>query len=369
MDRLIRKAVFPLVVAAPLLLTGPEAALGRGQGGQAPFPAPAIPRGPDQPSVEITGRIIAPSSAQPPANAGVRIQTAAGTDVEFTFTDAFGNFAFRGIVLDPREPHFIVVDAPGFEAYRQPLDYQVDPRRGGFLTVLLNPDPERVVPSGDGAAAVDLSQLLAEVPEEARREYDRALRDAEIGRHEDAAERLERVVAMAPEFFDGFDALGAAYLSMGRYDVAESALERALELNPAAARPLLNLGTLFYQVGETRVGEERFPEAAEAFTTAIGFLEEAIRREPLAPLAYHHLGAALYRMGGYEPAEAALREALRLNPGFDDARLILINVYTRQARYDDALDELGVYVSGNPGSERLPALERLRSQIEAARGQ
>jgi Tfp pilus assembly protein PilF len=363
MRRPIRKTLGRGAVAVPVVVM--TIAVGTAALGQV---APA-PRAPDRGSIEITGRIIAPSSAQPPANAGVRIQTAPGTDVEFTFTDAFGNFKFLGIVLDPREPHFIVVDAPGFETYRQPLDYQVDPRRGGFLTVLLEPSPDPAARSADGSGAVDLSQILAEVPEAARQQYEQALRDVGDGRDEQAAERLERVVEMAPEFFDAFDALGAAYVSLGRYDAAEEALNRALELNPGAGRPLLNLGTLFYQAGETHVREEEFPEASEAFIRAIEYLQESIRREPLAPMAYHHLGAALYRMGGYEPAEAALREALRLNPAFDDARLVLINVYTRQSRYDDALAELDLYVSGNPGSDRLPALERLRSQIEAARAQ
>ena len=361
------------VIGLPLALTLLVAGTAMGQaggGGQRPPAAPPQPPAPvpDREPVMITGRVIAPGAARLPENADVRIETAGGTLVSFAYTDAVGRFEFRDVELSPAEFHYLVVEAPGFEIYKERLDYQVDRRRGGFVSVALSPERLAAADTDDGALrVVDLGQLLAEIPEEARREYERALEEVNDGDHQEAAERLERVVALAPDFYDGYDALGAAYLSIGRHSEAEAALGRALELGPGAVRPLLNLGALSYQVGEAHLQESRFEEAGEAFVRAIGFLEEAIRREPTAALAHQHLGSALYRVGQYEGAESSLHEALRLNPALEDVRLILINVYTRQQRYDDALEQLDTWVDDNPRSDRLSALERLRGQIEAAR--
>ena len=52
----------------------------------------------------------------------------------------------------------------------------------------------------------------------------------------------------------------------------------------------------------------------------------------------------------------------------DDARLVLINVYTRQRRFDDAIVQVDAYIDRNPESASVPALRRVRQQIENARG-
>ena len=56
---------------------------------------------------------------------------------------------------------------------------------GGVFTIYLDPEGSDVI-LGEGA--VDIRQLLANIPEEAIEEYERALEDAEDGDHDDAAE-------------------------------------------------------------------------------------------------------------------------------------------------------------------------------------
>lgn len=351
-----------------ILLVAGTAAAQQGGGRGAPVPIPQPAPAPDRGSIRIAGRVIAEGAAQPPDHSEVRIETTGGTEIDFAYTDALGAFEFRNVELNPNDAHYIVVQAEGFQRFRELLDYQINPRTGGFLTIVLKAAPSNAAaPADDGLTVVDVSQLLADVPEEARREYERAMEEVDDGRNDEAVKRLEKVVALAPDFYPGFDSLGAAYLSLGEFSKAEEALKRATELVPGAAQPWLNLGTLSYQEGEAFVGESRFQEAAEAYNRAIGFLEESIRRDPRVALAFHHLGAAFHRMGQYERAEESLFEALRLDPELQDARLVLVNVYTRQQRYDDALDQLNTYLSDNPASDRRPALERLRDQIESAR--
>jgi tetratricopeptide (TPR) repeat protein len=327
-------------------------------------PAPSIRRAPDRRPVIVQGRVMGV-----PRLAGrveVRIETASGVLNDFVFTEATGRFVFRDVSLDPDDFYFVVVEAEGFETYRERMDYQIDSRRGGNLTIFL--EPERlVVTAGDGSAQViDLSQLSQNIPEEARENFERALDDIEDGDFEDAIDRLEGAVELAPDYFDALDALGAEYLRAGRFEDTDRTLNRAHELSPASARPLLNLGTLRYRLGEVDYQARGLPAAAALFMEAIDLFEQSIRRDPNVALTYHNLGQTQYRLEQYAASEASLETALELDPEYDEVRLALVNVYTRQHRYVDALEQVTAYLDQNPNSPRSEALERLRGQIESA---
>lgn len=330
------------------------------------IPVPGAPPAPDRRPITIDGWIVA--SGRSVDRLEVRIETAGGTLNDFTFSETSGHFEFRDVSLDPSESYYIVVEAEGFAPHRERLDYHVTPRRGGRLTISLGMDRATGESTpGNASPVVDVSQLAAVIPDEARDEFGRALDDIEKGDHERAITRLERAVEVAPDFFDALNTLGATYLEMERYRDAEAVLDRARELGPAAASPLLHLGTLRYREGEADYQSGRIPESVEKFAAAVDLLEEAIRRDPLASRAHHNLGAALYRLQRYDAAEASLYRALELSPELLDARLVLVNVYTRQYRYDDALDQVDAYLDQNPDGPRREALERLREQIQSVR--
>src|SRR5205814_170087 len=138
--------------------------------------------------------------------------------------------------------------------------------------------------------------------------------------------------------------LGIQYLALQQYDDAEKALLRARDLGPKSAEPLINLGTLYYQRGETQMDTGHPQDATATFQKAAEFLEESIRRDPLSSSAHGYLGAALYKIGSYERAETSLNRALDLNADQENARLMLINVYTKSGRYPEALEQTKVFL-------------------------
>ena len=139
---------------------------------------------------------------------------------------------------------------------------------------------------------------------------------------------------------------------------------RARDLSPKAAEPLINLGMLEYQRGEAQADGGHSEEADALFNKAADFLEEAIRRNPLSPLAHGYLGAALYKLDEFEKAEQTLKRALELDADQNDARLMLINVYTKSARYADALEQIKTFFAKNPKAPQRPAVENIKQQIE-----
>ena len=66
----------------------------------------------------------------------------------------------------------------------------------------------------------------------AKRLYKEGVKYGSAGLFQQAAETLEKVVALDPQFADGYFSLGHAYFDMKRWADAAKNLERALDLNP-----------------------------------------------------------------------------------------------------------------------------------------
>jgi tetratricopeptide (TPR) repeat protein len=313
------------------------------------------------------GRVVAAGAEA--SEVLVSLERQNGQIVAQAFTDSRGTFRFNDIsAADQTNDRYVylVVEEEGFKPYRERLDGTlVRGGGGGVFTIYLEFGDST---AGGGGTAVDVRQLQAEIPDEAVREYERAQEDTRDGDHEDAAERLERAVELAPDYYDAWIDLGGQYDAIGRLDDAKAAYERAAEVNPGGALARLNLGALHYQEGERRAAAGNAVEAMGSFAEARTRLEEAVRLDPTSASGRFYLGAAMYRLTLYPDAEAALTAAIQIDEGYPQARLLLINVYTRQQRYDAALEQATAFIEENPNAPERPAIERVKSQIEAALG-
>jgi tetratricopeptide (TPR) repeat protein len=366
-------AVCLVVVCATCLVhaQGGQAPQG-GQTPQTPQPTPQPPRpnvtptpAPNQ-SLRIRGRIIAGPHGLDSAITEVRIETDGGQPVGFAFADSNGEFTFERNGIAPYQNVYAVVKVDGFKPYRERLFFS--DFRGSFesvLTIFLEREPTVTVSGKDGTV-VDLKQLRAKIPGKAVDEYEKALKESSKGNRVKAAEGLERALKLAPDFYEAQHSLGIQYIGLQKYDQAETALLRARDLSPKAAEPLINLGTLYYQRGESHSDAGRAEEAATTFKKAEDVLEESIRRNPLSSSAHFYLGATRYKMGSYEEAETSLKRALELNADEQNARLMLVNVYTKSARYIEALEQTNIFLAKNPKSPQRAALEAIKEKIEKA---
>ena len=75
--------------------------------------------------------------------------------------------------------------------------------------------------------------------------------------------------------------------------------------------------------------------------------------------AHQYLGAAFYKIGSYDQAESTLHRALELDSKLTDAEFMLLNVYTKQSRYAEALKQIDSFLKKNPKfEERSQVLSR-----------
>ena len=97
---------------------------------------------------------------------------------------------------------------------------------------------------------------MQQTPEEI---FDEASGDLAVGDLQSAVAKYRRCVEIAPDFFDGWHALGMALMKLGRFDEAIDAGKQAVQLRPNDQIGWTSL-SLFYN----RVGNIKEAEAAGA---------------------------------------------------------------------------------------------------------
>jgi len=319
--------------------------------------------------ITITGKIITDTPRQPDWTIQVRLEGISRELVAVAHTNGNGDFVFRGVKVERNQIYYLVVEEEGFEPIRQDLRERIELTRGGNVTLFLRTNPVTVGQQrkGDGFSnVVNYRQLQAEIPKKATEEYEKALKESSKGNYSKVIEHLEKALDLAPDFLEAHNKLGVQYAGLGRFQDAENSFTRTRELDPNGSRPLINLGSLYFQQGQMQSDAGQTEEAQDNFQKAADLLEEALRLQPLSATASYFLGATLYKIGSYERAESMLHRALELDEEMDDVRLMLLNVYTKQQRYDAAMEQLMSYLQKNPESPRRAALESLKEQIERA---
>lgn len=201
------------------------------------------------------------------------------------------------------------------------------------------------------------------------------------GRLSDAADALERAVALRPRDANAFADLGSVYLRQGRVDDAEKTLQRALALDPGM--PLANnmMGLAALQQGSVDSAEKYLreairlqPDLAEAhnnlgnllagrrsYPEAAHHFEKAVAQNPGYVAARHSHGVVLALMRAYPRAVKELEEVLRLSPQLAQARLDLADVLAEMGRTGEARAQLEAAAKSGDPEAREAALAGLQS--------
>jgi Flp pilus assembly protein TadD len=309
----------------------------------------------------------------------IRLETIGSAIVATTYNMDHARFTFRDLSLVLDEQYSLVVRDPAFKELRYELnmnDFVADSALPGVYVftglITLNleslpSDNKRVDKNKGSPSVVDARQLAAEIPANARREYNLAQADKREDRKA-ALAHLEKAVKLAPDYYEALNKLGAEYLRAKQYRKSESILTRACTLNPNDPLPLTNLGILYLEEGETfaysGAGKKENDAEVESYRKAADAFEKAQRLAPLAPRTSLFLGNAFYKAGSFEKAESAFITALALDNKMYEARLMLVNIYMRQQRYDAALKQISVYLDTNPNAAQREQMEALKARIE-----
>jgi len=127
---------------------------------------------------------------------------------------------------------------------------------------------------------------------------------------------------------------GNRYYREGQFDKALSEYQRAKETPKNASDPALN-----YNLGNTLFRLQSFDEAAEAYNNSLSNRQQGEEQQH----TYYNKGVALSRGKKLEASVEAYKNALRLDPGDQDARInlqkALFELKRQQPRPEDQEDQ------------------------------
>jgi len=123
------------------------------------------------------------------------------------------------------------------------------------------PSPPRQPPVATGTVSV--SSLRHAVPKRAVKDFNRARKLAASGKLLDAAQELEKALALDPDFEEARENLGGLYLRLGRPAEAEPHLRRAIELDPSSSAAHSNLSIVQLLAGDLGAAERTARRALE----------------------------------------------------------------------------------------------------------
>ena len=199
--------------------------------------------------------------------------------------------------------------------------YQGD-RRDAFLDALEEAeyalfafDIDRAVRSLTAAAELDetnyeLAYFLGEV----------FFNEADVER---ALAFFERVLQLKPDHYEGLVFTGVIHHELEDHPRAEEMLKSAVVHYPDAFLPNFSLGAVYASQGK--------------LSLAVALLERAAEIEPV-PQALLLLGRCLFEMGRLAAAIRFLRQAVRLDPAFEEAHHLLGLAYLDRKWPNKALD-------------------------------
>jgi tetratricopeptide (TPR) repeat protein len=303
----------------------------------------------------IQGKIFFPSGRR--ADGTIQVKLTSLNSAEITaLTDSSGSFTFAG--LSPGN-YTILVDAGNqYEIAREVVTIDSDPNlsRSGIIlnsgsrryTVMVTLQPKHDPKNSMKAGVINAS--LAEVPEEARALYQKALDLIKAGDAQKAIEDLKNAVSLYPKFPLALNELGVQYLKLGEAAKAVEPLKSASKLSPDAYTPHLNLGIALLESRHVTEAERELREALKITST---------------PTAHMYLGLTLISAKRFDEAEQELKTAISTGgENLAQAHKYLGGLYWQKLEYRQAADEFEIYLRLTPNAADG---ERVRGTIKDLR--
>lgn len=154
-----------------------------------------------------------------------------------------------------------------------------------------------------------LTQALQKYPNHVDLLYDRAMAAEKLNKLDVMERDLRQLIKMKPDYAHAYNALGYTFADKtNRFDEAAQLIEKALALSPEDAFIMDSMGWLQYRMGKHE--------------TAVDYLKRAYALRPDPEIAAH-LGEALWAYGKPEEALGVLQAALEEHPEHEGLRDIL----------------------------------------------
>lgn len=313
--------------------------------------AQALPTaGPQTTTFIIYGRVNLPNGA-PASRVVVKISSLGGLDRQ-ALTDDMGRYEFSDL---PRGRYFLTAANPDDpDQITDPVEADTARSLSGRLLVhvYLRPRASPKPIDDPKGTVLTVPEATQNVPKEARKEFERAMKFRSNQQLDRALTSFNRSIELFPNYFQALAERGHLRISRGEAAEAMKDFNLALQINAHYGPALRGSGFCKFEQGK--------------FEEAIQDLERALAVEPPLATTYYFLGIASLALDRRDAARTALQQALNMDAtGLARARVHLANLYIRENRFQEALNELKAYLVLVPNPPDAATLKSVEAELSA----
>jgi tetratricopeptide (TPR) repeat protein len=193
-----------------------------------------------------------------------------------------------------------------------------------------------------------------DVPETAKRFYDRGVIELRENKEKDGFESLRKAIEIFPTYYAALERLGTEYVMRGtpaHYEAARALLMKAVEVNSRGFPSTFGLGLAQYKLKQTNEAIDNLRRATTIHNQSVD--------------AHLYLGMALSQAGKTAEAEAIFKRANAIGKGkAAEVHFQMARLYSAQNRYVEAADALELYLKNKPDT---PDADKMKLTIQQLR--
>ena len=288
---------------------------------------------------------------KPVSNIPVELANELGQVLQRIRTDGSGRFFFRGL-SSGRFSVRIVPVGTNFEEQSGEIEIVNISRPGSANSENAQKDFYlRVRRNGSESKSVTGTLFAQDVPDEAKKAYEKGISEFEGNRAETGMAALLDAVKIYPDYYLALERLGREYVKQEKYDYARAAFMKTVSVNQRSFSGWYGLGYAAYAL--------KNPE------TAVPATRKAVELEPSSIDAFLLLGICERQAKRYPDAEKSLLRAKKLSDGSKaDVHWNLALLYAKNMnRYKEAADELELYLKASPNDSKAETIQKLIVQF------
>jgi tetratricopeptide (TPR) repeat protein len=297
----------------------------------------------------FSGSVSYRDGNRPASHVKIEIRTTGGQLIDTYFTETDGRFATPTI---PNGQYVITVEVEGYKPYRR--DEELLGYPGNRLFIQLDPIPGAKPPASVAAPAVSARELgLPQDAQDALHQGTTAL----FQKHDAAASLpfFQKVMVMAPDFYEAAYYQGVALMELGRKKEAEDAFRNAASLSDD------KFADADFALANLLTDEKQYPEAEKLVRAGLVMQPDAWNGQ----LELARVLAATGRFAEAEPLALAVRKA---KPDFARIYLLLANIQQQLRKNEAVLDDLNTYLKMFPNGPYVGQAKAMKEQTEKAMG-
>ena len=203
--------------------------------------------------------------------------------------------------------------------------------------------------AGVEGSAISVTSLL--VPDDARKEYEKAIKELRNNQPVAAREHLEKAIAKYDKYAAAWNELGRIFQSQGLQEKAGEAFEKAIFIDPQYIPPYMNLAYLQVQEQQWQAAVDTAAKALE-MDQNIGFASflQAIGK---------------FNLNQIEAAEKSARDAEKgPHESIPQVHALLAEILLKKEAYTDAAKEMRSYLEEAPQGQFAEQMKKSLAQID-----